>query len=109
MSDPVITLPPFDPFAVGGNAIANRVDLDCTEVRAILRIREGASLTKAGVGVMSTSERVTTLLGAGTPAALRRLSRDWEARAAWNRMDARQRAIVLAAWTGALDDWHLGD
>lgn len=102
----ILTLPPLGPDAPIGRQIAERVDVDCAEVRGILRIRGGASLSRAGVGVLSTSEAITVLLGAGTPAALRRLARDWDARGAWHRMDARQRAIVLAAWSGELDGWE---
>lgn len=105
-TDTLISLPALGPDGYGSRRVAAAIDVDCPEVRGILRIRGGATLGRAGIGVLSTSETITVLLGAGTPAALRRLARDWDARGAWNRIDARQRAIVLAAWSGDLDTWE---
>lgn len=103
----ILPVGPFGPPSGYSTAVADSIRTDDKQVLAILKIRDGASLAKAGCNVYSTSETLTILLGAGTPAALRRLAKDgWTMTAAWNRIDAAQRAIVLGAWSGALDSLY---
>jgi len=70
------------------------------QAQLIDRARRGEITAARAVSCLSASEELTVLLGIGSPSAMRLLAKTRfpSLPDAWQRIDQRQREIVLAAW-----------